>query len=80
MKTTLQEKIVAGLLSEKSSVALDEVPSKTHKARTIKRLTGGFFFIGKNGSLRIGNCYSKSRKVSTRLKELIIERGAEELK
>jgi hypothetical protein len=53
-----------------------EVLSKSRRYLTFTRAKGGFFFIGKSGSLRFGPSSSKSAAVGDRFKRMLL--GEEE--
>lgn len=49
-----------------------QVPSKSGKYLTVTRKGGGFYFIGKAGSLRIGQSSSKSLAASPLFKRALL--------
>lgn len=56
-KPTRQELLCAFLTTKKG---LKEVHGKTSKYRVFARKDGEFYFVGKNGSLRVGRNVSES--------------------
>ena len=67
--TTLQQKFRTVLLN----VDYVEIPTRTRKAVTLRnKQTGTLIFLGKCGSVRMGDSYSKSYPVSAaKVKQLM---------
>lgn len=67
---TLREKYIAGLIK------LGESEAKcTNKWIVYSRKAGGFFYLGKSGSLRFGNTVATSLPVSQKFKDMLIAEG-----
>jgi hypothetical protein len=68
MTKTLREKYAAALIAKGEK----EVKSKSSKFLTFTRADGGFYFIGKAGSLRFGHSSSTSFPVSQERKDFLL--------
>lgn len=68
---TMREKFQAALEARGSAV----IPSRSRKFVVMTRATptDGFYFIGKSGSLRIGQTIQGSIPASSKFKQLLLE-------
>jgi hypothetical protein len=65
----LQDKFAQALLANGE---VEVIPSKSRKYRTFTRHKGGYYFLGKAGSVRYGQAVSSSLAASDKWKELLL--------
>jgi hypothetical protein len=68
MTTPLQARYIAALIK------LGAKPVKTtHRFKVYSRPTGGFYYVGKGGSLRIGNTIASSIPVNPHYRKMLLD-------
>ena len=76
MNHTLRERLEAGLIA----LGYNQVADTTKRAtRWTTKVEHIYYFVGRNGSLRIGKTYTQSTLVSDLFRQLVLKLGDDNL-